>query len=204
MATGIENNSAGGDIMKLRLWVAVFVCINLPCLVSAASFEGLGVLPDATFSIANDISPDGHVAVGASGGVPNRPYYWTHSSGMKELPGLLGFGSGGTAHSSSYDGSVIVGSSESSVGNEAYYWTQSEGTVGLGYLDEDGSLSYAEGVSADGLTIVGRSVSANRTEAFMWTADVNGCLNPHVNGEHITVDMASMTEGARTPSFLLA
>jgi len=34
--------------------------------------------------------------------------------------------------------------------------------------------------------------------------DVNGCLNPHVNGEHITVDMASMTEGARTPSFLLA
>lgn len=33
---------------------------------------------------------------------------------------------------------------------------------------------------------------------------VNGCLNPHVNGEHITVDMASMTEGALTPSFLFA
>jgi hypothetical protein len=33
---------------------------------------------------------------------------------------------------------------------------------------------------------------------------VSGCLNPHVNGEHITVDMASMTEGAPTPSFLFA
>lgn len=33
---------------------------------------------------------------------------------------------------------------------------------------------------------------------------VSGCRNPHVNGEHITVDMASMTEGAPTPSFLFA
>ena len=44
----------------------------------------------------------------------------------------------------------------------------------------------------------------SQIELINGLGSVNGCLNPHVNGEHITVDMASMTEGALTPSFLFA
>lgn len=34
----------------------------------------------------------------------------------------------------SADGSIVVGSSESSLGTEAFYWTRMEGIVGLGDL----------------------------------------------------------------------
>jgi hypothetical protein len=34
--------------------------------------------------------------------------------------------------------------------------------------------------------------------------NVNGCLNSHIDGEHIIAGMVSMTEGAPTPSFLFA
>ena len=33
---------------------------------------------------------------------------------------------------------------------------------------------------------------------------VNGCINPRIYGEHITVGMASTTEGAPTSTFLFA
>ena len=49
-----------------------------------------------------------------------------------------------------------------------------------------------------------RYINRSNIPVNLRTAFVSGCLNPHVNGEHITVDMASMTEGAPTPSFLFA
>jgi probable HAF family extracellular repeat protein len=86
-----------------------------------------------------------------------------------ELPGGDDYG---TAADASYDGSVIVGSSETEAGREAFRWTLTGGMVGLGYLPQgDHSIAYA--VSSDGSVISGASESAltRYDEACLWYED---------------------------------
>ncbi|MGE0739092.1 hypothetical protein [Sulfurimonas sp.] len=67
------------------------------------------------------------------------------------------------------DGSVVVGSSESSNGVEAFYWTQTDGMIGLGDLVGGSFYSNAQGVSVDGSVVIGYGSSTNGYEAFRWT-----------------------------------
>ncbi|NCQ86346.1 MAG: PEP-CTERM sorting domain-containing protein [Microcystis aeruginosa W13-18] len=88
--------------------------------------------------------------------------------GLGDLPGgrFSSYASGVSA-----DGSVVVGSSESTAmfTVEAFRWTQSTGMVGLGDLPGGGFGSGASGVSADGSVVVGSSMRGNGPEAFRWT-----------------------------------
>lgn len=72
----------------------------------------------------------------------------------------------------SADGTVVIGSSTTSLGDygeEAFMWTASDGKVNLGILDDnvEYAYSYARAVSADGSIIIGNSNS----NIFRWTAE---------------------------------
>jgi probable HAF family extracellular repeat protein len=121
----------------------------------------LGSLPTSFyFSIANGVSGDGSVAVGASDISQGSlaAFRWTQATGLLPL-GFLPGEQTSVARAASADGSVIVGFS----GLQAFRWTETEGLVGLG------ASSAAFGVSGDGSVVVGFSTSARGTEAFRWT-----------------------------------
>ncbi|MFH1613934.1 MAG: PEP-CTERM sorting domain-containing protein [Planctomycetota bacterium] len=126
-------------------------------------------------STAKAISGNGQVVVGWSYSV-NYGYeifHWTESGGMVGLGDLPGGKTESSVWDISFDGSVIVGSSESAFGREAFRWTSSQGIEGLGFLEGNGLYSEARGISGNGLVIVGSSGSSENEsggEAFRWTA----------------------------------
>src|SRR5262249_26201691 len=76
-----------------------------------------------------------------------------------------------TAAAISADGSVIVGSGDSSsYAQEIFRWTQATGMVGLGVLS-GGNVSFATAVNADGSVIVGYGDDGVSfyPVAFRWT-----------------------------------
>ena len=130
-----------------------------------ATFEGLGHLPPGmdVWSSAFGVSADGLVVVGWSDDdVITKAFRWTELGGMEDLGGLPGIFEDTEARSTSADGSVIVGYSESGHNNlpEAFRWT-SGGMVGLGFLPGIDFRSYAYDVSSDGLVVVGRARSGD-------------------------------------------
>lgn len=133
-----------------------------------ASFHGLGFLPGATDSIANDISGDGTVIVGYSG---NHAFRWTESGGMVGLESLPVLNSS-EARGVSDDGSTVVGTFGAPL--QAFRWTQSGGMVGLGTLPGN-QYSRANAVSADGSVVVGYSYGTTGA-AFRWT-QAGGMVN---------------------------
>jgi probable HAF family extracellular repeat protein len=86
--------------------------------------------------------------------------------GLGDLPGGPFFS---VARAVSADGSVVVGTSQSSNGFEAFRWTATKGMLGLGDLPGGGFQSEASGISSDGGVIVGSGRSAAGSEAFYWT-----------------------------------
>lgn len=68
----------------------------------------------------------------------------------------------------SFDGSVIVGSAQSTFGTEAFRWTSSTGLVGLGDLSGGDFFSRAHAVSADGSVVLGSGTSTSGPEPFLW------------------------------------
>jgi probable HAF family extracellular repeat protein len=136
---------------------------------SAATFQGLGYLPNGTAaSYASAISADGKVVVGncwaAPGSMEAQPFRWTASAGMTTVGVESGWASRATAVS--YDGSVVVGATDSRL----FRWSASEGVIDLGALP--GSCAgEAYGVSGDGSVVVGYSESVQGYGAFIWTAD---------------------------------
>jgi hypothetical protein len=85
------------------------------------------------------------------------------------LPGTVG----SVALAASWDGSVIVGSSQSNAppdgsGSQAFRWTAANGMVGLGDLPGGILRSGASAVSANGNIVVGLSRSDVGEEMFVW------------------------------------
>ncbi len=123
------------------------------------------------------VSADGSVVVGGDflGSVGDPPqlqfegFRWEGGvlTALGDLPGGI---TSSLALDVSGDGSIVVGSSNSTSGEEAFRWTQAGGIVGLGSLPGGSSFSQAFDVSADGSVIVGRSESASGNEASRWTA----------------------------------
>ncbi len=90
----------------------------------------------------------------------------TSFNGLGDLPGS-DFDS--KAYSTSAEGLVVVGESNSANGDEAFRWTEAGGLVGLGDLPGGTFLSKANFTSVDGAVVVGQSQSAQGLEAFRWT-----------------------------------
>lgn len=136
----------------------------------------LGDLPGGGFdNFASGVSFDGSVVVGGSNtDIGPQAFLWTQAMGtvgLGDLPGgssLVGENFS-WAQGVSFDGSTVVGYSQSANGQEAFRWTQATGMVGLGDLPGGTFSSIANVVSADGSVVGGGSNSANGWEAFRWT-----------------------------------
>lgn len=88
--------------------------------------------------------------------------------GVGHLPGESSRSYAGAV---SDDGSVVVGSSDSSEGIQAFRWTSAGGMVGLGGLPGSSFFySTASGVSSDGTVVVGNAYSSPGFVAFRWTS----------------------------------
>ena len=81
--------------------------------------------------------------------------------------GVLSGGSVSASTNVNSDGTVIVGSSESTNGDRAFKYDSTNGMTSLGVLS-GGISSVAYGVSNDGTVIVGSSISAVATTAFKY------------------------------------
>jgi probable HAF family extracellular repeat protein len=112
---------------------------------------------------ARAITPDGAVVVGRSDG---RAFRWTSAQGMVELPDLPGGRLNAYAKAISADGTIVVGTGQStpSGGDEPVIWLpgRSAATSLTGYLQDElhldlagWSLGTCEGISADGTVLVG-------------------------------------------------
>jgi probable HAF family extracellular repeat protein len=131
----------------------------------------LGDLPGGDpHGIANDVSADGSVVVGASASAGgNEGFIWTVATGMVGIGDLPGGFFGSSAQGISADGTVVVGFGTGAVGSEAIRWTQAGGMVGLGDLPGGNLSSGAVAASADGNVIVGTGSTDDGFEAFLWT-----------------------------------
>jgi probable HAF family extracellular repeat protein len=135
---------------------------------------------EAPITAATALSFDGSVIVGGrTNQFHNDPlerseaWRWTETEGFVGLGYLNNVnGTRSDANDVSADGSVIVGSSDSSNGfGEAFYWTQESGMVGLGDLPGGYFQSWASAVSADGNFIVGTGQTDVASQAFRWHTD---------------------------------
>jgi uncharacterized membrane protein len=127
----------------------------------AGGMQPLGFLPGASDSFATDVSGDGSVVVGVSGG---RAFRWTEAGGMEEIV-ALGFNpetffGESILLSVSGDGSTIAGATN----GEAFRWTDAGGIELLenpspGFFD-----TYANAISSDGSTVVGTSYDSDYSQ----------------------------------------
>jgi uncharacterized membrane protein len=129
---------------------------------ASGGYASLPGLNGSTDNEALAVSDDGHVIVGASGGVATR---W-----VDKVPSSLGSIGEGIAASS--DGSVIVGM----IGNDPFVWTSAAGirplaTVlsGLGVTMSGYTLARVTDLSDDGHVIVGYGSDGSSDRAFRIT-----------------------------------
>lgn len=172
VVTGVSANGlivTGISRDGLFLWSASsgYEIVSLPSGYSLRSVE--------------DISGDGTTIVGEMQVYPSpspldsyrEPFRWSRSLGF-QLLGRLSSDRSDPARATavSHDGSVVVGTSETSDGRRAFRWTASDGLVNLGTLRTHAfPFSEAEGISADGNVVVGY-VSTPDDEyykAYRWT-----------------------------------
>ncbi len=146
--------------------IAAALAVVAACAADAARaqqafFMGLGDLPGGEFfSSAQDVSADGSVAVGVSGG---QAFRWTRETGMVALEGTTG--AGGMRVSG--DGATVIGRLGSPA-DSSFRWTQPTGTVVL-----PAGITFARNVNGDGSVIVGQRESPFEIlEAVQWKEGV--------------------------------
>ncbi|MCL2329792.1 MAG: PEP-CTERM sorting domain-containing protein [Phycisphaerae bacterium] len=140
------------------VWTSLLVIGVVASVASAASFQGLGFLPDATYSGAGGVSADGSIVIGRS---DSRTFVWTQAEGMRRLDGFTNDMNEAWAGMSdpwaiSADGSTVVGVANVTYG--AFRWTQDGGVQRLGDFT-------AYGVNATGSVVVG----STGWHAVRWT-----------------------------------
>lgn len=140
---------------------------------------GVGI-PDVA---AYDVSDDGRVAVGRAAYFPSSAIRWDDGTPLN-LGALAGgtLGVGATANGVSADGTVIVGSSDSSSGVQGVRW-QDGVITGLGDLAGGAFASGAADVSADGAVIVGFGSTGSGAVAVRWVSGVISSLGDLAGGE---------------------
>ncbi len=143
-------------------------------------------------SWAHDVSTDGSVVVGTSGG---RAFRWVEGQGMQDLGTLPEFEGGYwlmSATAVSADGSVIVGAALHAHSGLRYIlrWTVSQGieieNLGI-FGDDTGYNGGVNDVSADGRIIVGTADINGHLWAFRWT-EGQGMENLNQTYAHLLTD----------------
>jgi len=121
---------------------------------------GIGLNPTQ----GRGISGDGRVVVGGGGpGSGAFAFRWSATGGYQNLGTLPGFAQA-MAHDANVDGSIVVGTLESTLTNgtpQAFRWTASGGMQGLGVGTR------ANAISGDGSVIVG--TLSDQPRAMRWT-----------------------------------
>ncbi len=160
-----------------------------PAGAGSSTFMGTGDLPGGAFSSAvRATTEDGQIAVGSGSVIMpypalnsgDRPFIWTSTNGIRELPEPVTITSGYlflTASDITADGSVIAGRVRTNGTNnwrQAAIWTNGGKTLTVipsiaGYTDRRGA---AVALSADGSVVYGWSQDAvsGKWQAFRWTA----------------------------------
>jgi hypothetical protein len=147
---------------------------------TGTGIHDLGYLPGGnlgtdSFGYASDVSGDGSAVVGRSLSKPDRfvviqAFRWTDTGGMEGLGFLPNSLAGNQQYSDatlvSWDGSVVVGRSETEHGGEVYRWTRETGMVSIGLLTGSTNAT-PEAMTLDGSVIVGGSQGPF---AFIWDA----------------------------------
>ena len=135
-----------------------------------------GILDSHFGSTATAVSDDGLTIAGTRLAPDNVAYRWTQATGAIPLGDLEGGQVGSQAIGISADGSVIVGTSDSSSSpREAFIWTEETGMVGLGFLSDALSESTPYAVTGMGEAVVGRNDEftvggpTSGVAAFLWT-----------------------------------
>jgi probable HAF family extracellular repeat protein len=166
---GFANNTSRNGTMKVgTLDNGFFTPYRAFYWTDATGPVDLGTLDPTNASngsVASDVSSNGSVIVGSSGGVNGveHAFRWTQADGMVDLAPAdnqlsRAFGVNG-------DGSVIVGQHNLPLnGVEAFRWTQATGYQSLG-----SHTKVATAVTEDGSVIVGQT-RLFPPQAFRWTA----------------------------------
>lgn len=156
----------------LKLTLAVLFAVGgLSGDSDAQSFRGLGYLQSERTqglqSFAADVSADGRVVVGTSGGIAFR---WTVDAGMEPIGTMADGEPLSVARGTNQDGVVIVGRT----GDRAFVWTQSTSGIDVTPAGSSfGTQSDSWGVSNDGRVVVGAA-----SKAFRWTQETGALELP--------------------------
>jgi uncharacterized membrane protein len=140
----------------------------------ATGIRGIGFLPGGNISQATAVSGNGQVIVGSSNDGPGRPTVAFRSTpqGLVALGDLPGGIEDGIANDVSFDGSTIVGRSNSANGYEGFRWTEAGGMEPLGDLPGGMFRSTPLDLTDDGSTVIGYSHTGisggGGEEAFIW------------------------------------
>ncbi len=112
---------------------------------------------------ADGVSGDGRYMVGTYNlGNGNRAFRWTRSASREDL-GSLG-GGDSTAAAINWDGSMVLGSSETTddAADQLFVWTEIDGMQALPFWDANATISDPIGMSGDGrLILANESYGAN-------------------------------------------
>jgi probable HAF family extracellular repeat protein len=165
---------------------------------STGGMVGLGTYPPGAFSEgATDVSADGSVIVGISGGQAVL-YSGGTITGLGTLPGdghvSASFGISGDGHVavgfSDYELIIPGGPGEdpfTDTVDQAVAWFD-EQIVGLGDLDGGDYYSRAYAASFDGSIIVGSSIGSDGYQAFRWTSATGMLAIGGGNAKDISAD----------------
>lgn len=139
----------------------------------STGMTSLGQVPGKPTGIAHAVSGDGSTVVGYGyrGGIADEEAFrWTAANGLQRLGYLPGKAQRSYAVAASFDGSIVVGSSESAAGREAFRWTSSDGMKSLGDLSGGAVDSFATDVTDDGSIVIGCATSEDFRGAVFWNS----------------------------------
>ncbi len=120
----------------------------------------------------------------------DRAFFWSESTGMRDLGTLPGKDSSSASAINNLAQVVgTSGNSYTSTGNRAFLWSEDTGTIDLGTLpsqdpyDPEDSASYAYDINDAG-QVVGTSLSPFPPKAFLWSSstgmvDLNTLIDPN-------------------------
>lgn len=155
--------------------VAVGMCkTGPPFHVAAFRWTHDTGMQELPFTEATAVSADGGVVVGYKTTGPSTAVAirWTAATGAVQL-GYLSGGNLSVAQGVSNDGTVVVGTSNSTASlyyGQPFRWTASSGLVSLGTINGGtGIQSYCNGLSDDGAIAVGSTPNGSGfQESFRW------------------------------------
>lgn len=154
------------------------------------SVDGIGFMPDGTFSTATACSSDGSVIVGFGDDLNGiHAFRYVSGGSMLPLPEIGPDYADSSANGVSGDGSVVVGSTYGPQGEIATIWTLASGTRSLKTVLESDfglnltgwSIQNATGINEDGTVVVGTGIQGGQLRGWVARMPKPGTVEAAVN-----------------------